>query len=198
MHEDIRARFLAKVQTGCHIWTGAKLHGGHGTLKVNGKNMQAHRISYEMTNGPIPAVMVVRHKCDVPACVNPDHLEIGTQGENVRDRDERKRTPYGATHYRAILTEEAVAVIRGSDEPGVELARRYGVTDSAISQIRSGRLWKHSPGPIRKGRRSKVSADAVRAIRASTERSRVLAERYGVSEVTISSIRQRKTHREVE
>lgn len=95
--------------------------------------------------------MVVRHRCDVPLCVNPAHLEIGTHADNVRDRDERGRrvAPKGSAHGRAKLTEADVSAIRaehvrGSSENGlVALAWRFGVDHSVVGLIVNRKRWTH-------------------------------------------------------
>ncbi len=87
-----RDRFESKfyVTPGCWIWVAAT-RSGYGRVWVDGKLVSAHRYSYEMYVGPIPDGMVVRHKCDTPSCVNPDHLEIGSQAENIGDAVRRGR-----------------------------------------------------------------------------------------------------------
>lgn len=85
------ARFVQKSD-GCWLWTGAKKATGYGFIRVVGVGMRgAHRIAYELANGPIPEGMVVRHTCDNPRCVRPDHLIVGTVADNVRDCAERGR-----------------------------------------------------------------------------------------------------------
>lgn len=64
---------------------------GYGYINMGGKNTRAHRVAYEFHKGPIPAGMFVCHTCDMPACVNPDHLYLGTQFDNMRDMHVRKR-----------------------------------------------------------------------------------------------------------
>jgi hypothetical protein len=77
----------------CWNWTGATWgNNGYGCLRFNGKTQSTHRISYVLYNGNILEGMVVMHTCDNPICVNPDHLKLGTQLENIQDRNNKKRT----------------------------------------------------------------------------------------------------------
>lgn len=80
-------RFWALVEKtdSCWLWTGSTWDHGYGEFKVLGERVLAHRYSYELANGPIPDARLVCHKCDVPLCVRPDHLFLGTAGDNNRD-----------------------------------------------------------------------------------------------------------------
>ena len=82
-------RLLAKRRivpsTGCWLWTGGKLSDGYGHLCVHNRRVLAHRLSWEVWVGPIPADLCVLHRCDTPACFNPEHLWLGTRSENNRD-----------------------------------------------------------------------------------------------------------------
>lgn len=91
-------RFWARVKKsdGCWEWTGGVDTPGYGMLRIPGprtshKKVRASRYSWELHNGPIPEGMCILHKCDNPACVNPDHLWIGTQSENMLDMHSKKR-----------------------------------------------------------------------------------------------------------
>lgn len=90
-------RFWAKVKRGtaeeCWPWTGSKLKTGYGQLRENGKMIRAHRVSWELSRGPIPEGMNVCHHCDNPPCCNPDHLFIGTHLDNTRDKMHKGRYP---------------------------------------------------------------------------------------------------------
>jgi len=83
----------------CWLWTGTADRRGYGHLTINGKQYLAHRIMWEETNGPVPIGVNVLHRCDVSACVNPAHLFLGTQGDNVRDMIHKGRMNprWGAT-----------------------------------------------------------------------------------------------------
>ena len=128
----------------CWEWIGFKDGNGYGRYG----RILAHRIAYELTLGEIPRGMAVCHKCDNPGCVNPDHLWIGTQADNVRDmlakgRDRRGPPRRGETSNKAKLTSNQVREILQSTETLRTLADRYGVSGTAIHYIRHKRNWRH-------------------------------------------------------
>lgn len=84
-------RNVEQKETGCWEWMGAKTKNGYGHMNIFYKNQYAHRISYEIKYGEIPVGMVACHKCDNPACVNPDHIFIGTQKDNIQDMIKKGR-----------------------------------------------------------------------------------------------------------
>src|SRR6056297_1654916 len=90
----------------CVIWNGYKDRDGYGLFHLNGKLVRLHRLVFFMYNGYYPAV--VRHRCDNPSCVNHEHLQAGTNADNVRDRDERGRTAKGDRHHFAKYDEETI------------------------------------------------------------------------------------------
>lgn len=149
----LRTRFESKyepvTETGCWLWLGGVVSPlGHGTLRNEEQRHElAHRISYRLNVGPIPDGMQVLHRCDVGGCVNPTHLFLGTQGDNMRDmvakgRENRSRNVKGESHPLAKLKESQVREIRASDEASVVLAKRYGVSRTQITAVRLGRSWK--------------------------------------------------------
>lgn len=90
--------FATDPSTGCWIWTGHTYSNGYGVLKVFGKDVSAHRYSYQLHKGPIPDGMEILHSCDVRGCINPDHLRVGTHQENMAEAAERGRMPRGVAH----------------------------------------------------------------------------------------------------
>lgn len=132
----------------CKIWEGRITSRGYGAKPTKGKrrDMRAHRAVWIEANGPIPAGMVIRHKCDTPACVNLDHLQIGTQADNVKDMVERKRHIHGERQHSSKLTQSQVVEIRKlyaqGDLTQSQIANRFNVTQSNVHSIVSRETWK--------------------------------------------------------
>jgi hypothetical protein len=136
---------ITKTDT-CWIWNGIRNPAGYGEYgKWRGRKMLAHRLSYLIHNGALPDGAIVCHTCDNPWCVNPDHLFLGTNGDNTQDALKKGRLPTGEKSYKAKLKESDVIFIRGyaNDIPNKILAQRYGVTDAAIYNVRHFKTWKH-------------------------------------------------------
>lgn len=100
-------RFWTKVRVGddaaCWAWLGALAPAGYGRFRYEGRTAQAHRVAWELTNGKIPAGLVIDHLCRNRACVNPAHMEVVTQGENIRRGDSlrvRRENAVAATHCK--------------------------------------------------------------------------------------------------
>lgn len=129
----------------CWEFNGAKQSFGYGTVMHDRVRYLAHRLAYETWVGPIPKGHVVRHKCDNPPCINPEHLETGTVADNVTDRVARGRNNSlrGEDHPGAKLTDEQVCEIRARYVPWVVsqqyLATEYGVSREHIRDIIAGR-----------------------------------------------------------
>lgn len=126
-------RFWTKVQKGstCWLWQGSRTPGGYGYIWFNGRLHGAHRIAWMLTHGQLPEKPLhVLHLCDIPPCVNPQHLFLGTHADNVRDAYQKGRNGH------AKLNQEAVITIRASTEPASVLARRFGVGRTRIWAIR--------------------------------------------------------------
>lgn len=146
---SIMKRFMSFVSpepnSGCWLWDGAWNSEGYGQLGVMGKRVGAYRVSYEIFRGEIPRGFLVRHKCDVRCCVNPDHLLLGTDKDNMDDRSARGRAFSKLTNEQVVVIKaELFAAKRGV---GARLAQQYGVTPSVISEIRNSIAWAHIPWP---------------------------------------------------
>jgi len=107
----------------------------------------AHRLSFMAHNAPIPNGLYVRHRCDQMTCVNPDHLIVGTQADNIGDAVRRDRMQRGDRHYRAKLNDSKARDIRRLSSIGATstaLARQFEVTTGTISALLSGRTWRRA------------------------------------------------------
>jgi len=139
-------RNVKKTET-CWIWTSRQTSDGYGHLKINGKERRAHRVAWELCIGIIPKYLLVCHRCDVPLCVNPAHLFLGTNGDNVRDSIAKGRwghdpsTRIQKENYRKVGREE-VKEIRQSGESNRILARRFRISNQQISKIKLRQQWK--------------------------------------------------------
>lgn len=129
----------------CIEWTGCRDSFGYGMRRVNGKVRRLHLIAFEEANGPIPEGMVVRHKCNNPACYNPEHLELGTRADNNHDRDVRGRTAKGVRHGSSKLTpeiiQEAKLLYAGGGWTHRSLGKKYGVGHRTIARAIGGKTW---------------------------------------------------------
>lgn len=149
MTPDALARFVSKVAApdvrGCRNWTGTRNKWGYGYFWLNGKMRRAHKVAWETVNGPVPDGALIMHRCDNPACVNPDHLSLGSQQDNNDDmqRKGRNRQPQGERHGSARLTADDVQIIRRSQEQSSVLARQFGVSYYTVRKIRLGLKWRH-------------------------------------------------------
>lgn len=151
--EEYISAFWSKVKIGnpdeCWEWQGGKTaSGGYGKYGSHKQNILAHRFSWELTNGKIPDSLFVLHKCDNPGCVNPNHLFVGTQQDNVTDRELKMRgnQPKGEKHGMARLSFSQVNEIRQRYASGTisqsELGKEYGVTQPMIGKIVRRENWK--------------------------------------------------------
>lgn len=129
----------------CWEWQGAKGSGGYGHISDGGKLRSAHRVSYELSVGPVPEGMCVCHRCDNRPCVNPRHLFAGTHQDNMDDmaRKGRNAQPKGEAKPNAKLTDADVRAIRSSPKPKKSLAEKYDIDLGTIYKIKARQAWSH-------------------------------------------------------
>jgi hypothetical protein len=145
---DYNDRFWKHVDKNiCWIWTRARSQAGYGILTINYEVLYAHRLSWEFVNGDIPDGMVIMHNCDNPACVNPEHLQLGTQKDNLQDMWKKNRGSCGENHICAKITNEDVYKIRRLSEnenlTRKEIGNMFGLSRQAVTDIIYRRTWKH-------------------------------------------------------
>lgn len=142
-------RFMAKVQkpndNGCWLWTACKNELGYGDFGVGGKNLKAHRVSYQLFVGEIPDGLFILHSCDTPSCVSPFHLRTGNNQDNVNDMISRRR---GGT---TKLNGDIVKFIRGNPHlTAKELSIQFNISMVSIYLMRHNKTWTNSHIPITK------------------------------------------------
>lgn len=180
---------------GCWLF---QTESSYGKVSVGGgRTVSAHRLAWELANGPIPEGLVVRHKCDVPRCVRPDHLELGTPAENSRDMTDRVRQARGERQGSSKITADDVRAMRaaaGGGTPHRVLAARYGVSKSEVSAVVIGRKWQHIEGalePRAKRLSTEARAEIVAMVTAGLTQEEV-ASKYGVTRSAVSQMMHRK------
>jgi len=151
-------RFLMRVKAGkpseCWEWTGSRKWSGPRNEKWHGQWRNAaggielaHRAAWRLMVGPIPEGVFVLHKCDNPVCVNPAHMFLGSQSDNLKDMWAKGRANPGMSrgekHGMSKLTAEAVREIRSSPLNGVEMAKKFSVAPTTIYDVRNRKIWNH-------------------------------------------------------
>jgi len=130
---------------GCWNWTGTITDQGYGRMRLNGRVVQATRVIWELVNGPVPTGLFICHHCDNRRCVNPDHLFLGTQDDNMKDMAAKGRSCRGTKHFGAKLTDEDIIIIRQRYRNGnitqKQLADEFKVDASNIRLIVTGKSW---------------------------------------------------------
>ena len=131
-------------ECGCWIWMGSIGRKGYGRVEIYGIELRAHRLSWEFHHGPIPEGLCVLHRCDVRSCVNPQHLFLGTNDDNIRDMVAKKRqsAPRGEHNGSAKLSESDVKNIRADNRFQRIIASDYGISQTSVCNIKNHRRWK--------------------------------------------------------
>jgi len=157
---SVETRFWRSVRRAgpneCWEWVGKSRLAGYGYISLGGRGagkVLAHRLSWQIHRGELPRDgggyhgAVVMHTCDNRLCVNPTHLRLGTQTENVRDMDAKGRRKVsvrlGSDHHKTTVTEADVRFIRSSKLSNRELGERFSMTRHGIAAIRRRTTWKH-------------------------------------------------------
>lgn len=140
----IEDRSIPEPNTGCWLWLGGVDKDGYGRfLGDEGKPVRASRASFSVFHGAASSGLLICHRCDNPACVNPEHLYAGTPTDNNQDtvRRGRRADKSGERHHLAKLSASDVKAIRASSQPQRHLSSVFGVSQQTISKIKRGKLW---------------------------------------------------------
>ena len=139
-------RTVLSDEKSCWLWLGCTRGIGYGAMRDGNSVRDTHRISYEVHVGPIPDGMFVLHTCDIPNCINPYHLFIGTNADNMADKKRKGRAQRGEQVPNTYFTEDQVRAIhekRKKGETHREIAASYGAPTGTITSILSGKRWKY-------------------------------------------------------
>ena len=171
-HISFEQRFWSRVNkcsssSGCWLWSRQRDQLGHGKIKQGQTSLMAHRVAWELTNGKIPDGMQVLHHCDNPSCVNPCHLFLGTNADNVADKVAKNRQAQGKKHSACMretlqqyceriprgeqrgtakLTAPQVLALRKEQQEGKTqrfLAQKYGLSQPTVWAILNRKTWTH-------------------------------------------------------
>ena len=148
--ESLSARFwrkVAKSEGDCWLWTGAVNSAGYGSIGLGRSTMVAHRAAWLLVHGSLPTDLCVCHTCDVRICVNPAHLFLGTNSDNVADRERKGRNVVlrGEQHGSAKLTRDQALAIKSAAGKQWDIAHAFGVSQATVQRIKAGRQWAHLP-----------------------------------------------------
>ena len=153
MRGTIEQRLVARMKrspSGCWEWQAYK--NRYGIIRVSGKSIKAHRVAYSVWVGEIPTGLSVLHHCDNSGCINPDHLFLGTQDDNVQDMISKKRHVFpnagkGEDHPSSILTDAKVVEIRQRARDGEvqrRIAEHFQISYQHCSDVIRRKCWKHA------------------------------------------------------
>ena len=133
----------------CWEWKGARNPVGYGRMRLNGKMIYPHRLTWDLKHGPIKTGLLVCHTCDNPPCCNPAHLFLGTHADNsadcVRKGRHKRVSPRGQDAGRAKLTNAQVVAIRNDPRVQRLIAADYHIDSSSVSDIKNRITWRHMP-----------------------------------------------------
>lgn len=131
---------VRRDSSGCWVWTGTQAVNGYGHWPSGqrGRALLAHRVAWELVNGPIPDGMSVLHHCDKPPCVNPEHLWLGTHAQNMADMARK-----GRSRSTKLIEEQVLSIRARANESHRALGREFGVSKTTITSIIARRIWRH-------------------------------------------------------
>ena len=149
----VESKYEVIPWSGCWLWLGAVDSCGYGSVhrsfgaRGTGKSFGAHRLAYEEANGPIPTAKHVLHRCDVPSCINPAHLFLGTHRDNMRDAATKGKYKGGANfgkgaqHSNAKWTQDVYDYWMQSKEPHYIAGKKTGASGNTVGAFRRARGW---------------------------------------------------------
>lgn len=149
VREKLEAYSWAVTECGCWIWLMSADKHGYGYFHIDAVSVKAHRASYEEYNGPVPKGMLVCHRCDTPACINPEHLFVGTYKDNAEDmvkkgRQSRKKGErIGTSKLLESEVREISLLLQHSQLAQGAIAEKFKVNQRTISEINIGKRWTH-------------------------------------------------------
>ena len=202
--------YIPEPNSGCWLWIATRSKYGYGVFGIGGgKRVLAHRYSWSLANGPIEGNLFACHKCDTPACVNPQHLFLGDAAANASDcvSKGRKKGMLGELNPAATLSDrerEEIFDLRFSDMTQGEIASAYGTEQTNVSRMWMLRGYRHGQGKTHKrakpttGERnhfsklSDVERNQVYDLRLSDMLQREIGEAYGITEGGVSAIWRRR------
>lgn len=187
---------IPEPNSGCWLWLGAISTKDYGSIYFNKKMNPAPRISYAAYYGDIPEGMSVCHRCDTPACVNPEHLFLGTPKENTADALKKGRLVVGERSPLAKLTDDQATAIFYDQRPHRLISANFNISHGVIERIKAGSIWKHlglkktnTDQPERDKHRKKLSEPQVIKIFSDPRVQTTIAMDYGVSRSTVEGIK---------
>lgn len=190
--ERFSEKYRVNEETCCWDWMGTKVGLGYGMIRGErgAASMVASRFSYEHFKGPIPDGMIVRHRCDNPGCVNPDHLVLGTHQDNMNDMVERGRGRGKTEAAYMVLSNDQRDMVKGLIEAGfsiMKVAKQFGVSRRTVRNIVDGNMSMEDAAERRRVVRLADHEEIFRLWRSGMPQA-VIGARYGVDQTTISRI----------
>lgn len=138
-------KYEAVTESGCWLWTAQINNCGYGNLRNDGGSVLAHRISYELHKGAVPEGQFVLHSCDTRSCVNPAHLHLGSNADNMIEMYQRERFPH--QKITPSLAQSIYTKVKDGTKQK-DVADEYSVDFRLVSSIVTGKRWSHSTGAI--------------------------------------------------